>query len=38
MSKQPPVQQPPPVQRHWLRYAKRGRGRFASHRDVARVF
>jgi len=37
-SRQPPVQQPPPVQKLWLRYAKRGPGRFASHRDFARVF
>jgi hypothetical protein len=38
VSRQPPVQQPPPVQKLWLRYAKRGRGRFASHRDFARAF
>lgn len=38
MSRQPPVQQPPPVQRVRLRYAKRGRARFASHRDFARAF
>ena len=38
MSRQPPVQQPPPVQRVRLRYAKRGRGRFASHRDFSRAF
>jgi len=34
--KQPP-QQPPPVQRLQLRYVKRGRARFTSHRDVARA-
>jgi len=34
--KQPP-QQPPPVQRLQLRYCKRGRARFTSHRDVARA-
>jgi len=38
MSRQPPVQQPPPVQRLRLRYAKRGRARFASHRDFSRAF
>ena len=38
MSRQPPVQQPPPVQRVRLRYAKRGRTRFASHRDFTRAF
>lgn len=38
MSRQPPAQQPPPVQRLRLRYAKRGRLRFASHRDFARAF
>lgn len=32
-----PEQQPPPVQRLQVRYAKRGRARFASHRDVARA-
>ncbi|MDR3069398.1 MAG: TIGR03936 family radical SAM-associated protein [Propionibacteriaceae bacterium] len=36
--RQPPVQQPPPVQRVRLRYAKRGRARFASHRDFSRAF
>jgi radical SAM-linked protein len=35
--KQPP-QQPPPVQRLRVRYAKRGRARFASHRDFGRAF
>lgn len=41
MSAQPrrqPPQQPPPVQRVRLRYAKRGRLRFASHRDFSRAF
>ncbi len=39
MSKrQPPKQQPPPVQRLRVRYAKRGRARFASHRDFGRAF
>jgi radical SAM-linked protein len=38
MSRQPPNRQPPPVQKLWLRYAKRGVGRFASHRDFARAF
>ena len=39
MSKQPPgAPPPPPVQRLRLRYAKRGRLRFTSHRDIARVF
>lgn len=38
MSRQPPVQQPPPVQRLRIRYAKRGRARFASHRDFGRAF
>ena len=33
-----PEQQPPPVQRVRLRYAKRGRLRFASHRDFSRAF
>ena len=35
---QPPVQQPPPVQRLRVRYAKRGRARFTSHRDFSRAF
>ena len=35
---QPPTQQPPPVQRVRLRYTKRGRLRFTSHRDISRVF
>lgn len=39
MSKQPPGAPPPPaVQKIRLRYAKRGRLRFTSHRDIARVF
>lgn len=33
-----PPQQPPPVQRIRLRYAKRGRLRFSSHRDFSRAF
>lgn len=33
-----PEQQPPPVQRLRVRYAKRGRLRFASHRDFSRAF
>ena len=33
-----PAQQPPPVQRLRLRYAKRGRLRFTSHRDFSRAF
>ena len=32
------MQQPPPVQRLRVRYAKRGRARFTSHRDFARAF
>lgn len=35
---QPPVQQPPPVQRVRIRYVKRGRLRFTSHRDIGRAF
>lgn len=39
MSKrQQPEQQAPPVQRLRIRYAKRGRARFTSHRDFARAF
>lgn len=38
MARAQPPQQPPPVQRLLLRYAKRGRLRFASHRDFARAF
>ncbi|MGB8650835.1 MAG: TIGR03936 family radical SAM-associated protein [Mycobacteriales bacterium] len=38
-SRQPPgAPPPPPVQRIRLRYTKRGRLRFTSHRDIARVF
>ncbi len=37
MRKDPP-QQPPPAQRLRLRYAKRGRLRFTSHRDFSRAF
>ena len=38
MSKQPPGEPPPPiVQRLRVRYAKRGRLRFTSHRDFARA-
>jgi radical SAM-linked protein len=33
-----PPQQPPPVQRVRVRYAKRGRLRFTSHRDFSRAF
>lgn len=33
-----PEQEPPPVQKLRVRYAKRGRARFASHRDFARAF
>jgi radical SAM-linked protein len=33
-----PIQQPPPVQRLRIRYAKRGRLRFTSHRDFSRAF
>ncbi|HET8561850.1 MAG TPA: TIGR03936 family radical SAM-associated protein [Marmoricola sp.] len=35
---QQPEQQAPPVQRIRIRYAKRGRMRFASHRDFSRAF
>ncbi|MDR0417241.1 MAG: TIGR03936 family radical SAM-associated protein, partial [Propionibacteriaceae bacterium] len=38
MPRPQPPQQPPPVQRLLLRYAKRGPARFASHRDFARAF
>ena len=38
VSRQPPVQQAPPVQRLRVQYAKRGRARFASHRDFGRAF
>ena len=36
--KQQPTQQAPPVQRLRVRYAKRGRLRFTSHRDFSRAF
>lgn len=36
--RQQPEQQAPPVQRLRLRYAKRGRARFSSHRDFGRAF
>lgn len=38
MSRQPPEQQAPPVQKLRVRYAKRGRARFTSHRDFSRAF
>ncbi|TEX50348.1 MAG: radical SAM protein [Actinomycetales bacterium mxb001] len=38
MSRQPPREFVAPVQRFRLRYAKRGRLRFASHRDFQRAF
>lgn len=38
MPKQQPEQQAPPVQRLRIRYAKRGRLRFTSHRDFSRAF
>ena len=38
MPKQQPEQQAPPVQRLRVRYAKRGRLRFTSHRDFSRAF
>jgi len=37
VSRQQPEQQAPPVQRIRIRYAKRGRLRFTSHRDVSRA-
>ncbi len=37
-SRPQPEQQAPPVQRLRVRYAKRGRARFASHRDFSRAF
>lgn len=37
-TRQPPEQQAPPVQRLRIRYAKRGRLRFTSHRDFSRAF
>ncbi len=36
--RQQPEQQAPPVQRLRVRYAKRGRARFTSHRDFCRAF
>ena len=38
MSREQPEQQAPPVQRLRIRYAKRGRLRFSSHRDFSRAF
>lgn len=38
MARQQPTQQAPPVQKLRLRYAKRGRARFTSHRDFSRAF
>lgn len=38
MSRTPPAQQPPPVQWLRVRYARRGRARFTSHRDFGRAF
>src|SRR6478735_3297028 len=38
MPRQDPPQQPPPVQRLRVRYSKRGRLRFTSHRDFSRAF
>jgi len=38
MGRQQPEQQAPPVQRLRIRYAKRGRLRFTSHRDFSRAF
>jgi radical SAM-linked protein len=37
-ARQQPEQQAPPVQRLRIRYAKRGRMRFTSHRDFSRAF
>lgn len=37
-SRPQPEQQAPPVQRLRIKYAKRGRARFASHRDFGRAF
>lgn len=36
-TREQPPQSPPPVQRLQVRYCKRGRARFTSHRDVARA-
>src|ERR687885_1603464 len=38
MAREQPEQQAPPVQRLSIRYAKRGRARFTSHRDFSRAF
>ena len=38
MTREQPRQAPPPVQRLRVRYAKRGRLRFTSHRDFSRAF
>jgi radical SAM-linked protein len=38
MPREQPKQAPPPVQRLRVRYAKRGRLRFTSHRDFSRAF
>ena len=38
MARPQPEQHPPPVQRLRVRYAKRGRARFTSHRDFGRAF
>ncbi len=38
MTREQPKQAPPPVQRLRVRYAKRGRLRFTSHRDFSRAF
>src|SRR3954462_11420156 len=38
MTREQPKQAPPPVQRLRVRYAKRGRLRFTSHRDFRRAF
>ena len=38
MNRAQPEQQAPPVQRLRVRYAKRGRMRFTSHRDFSRAF
>ena len=38
MARNQPEQQPPPVQRLRIHYAKRGRLRFTSHRDFSRAF
>jgi len=37
MTRPQPIQQAPPQQRLRVRYAKRGRARFASHRDIGRA-